>query len=253
MVLEAIEDHLRGWKEGRQGLGEERVTRSKLAIEHVMPRKWHTHWPLGGDGETAREGIIHTLGNLTLLTGKLNSKVSNGAWSGTGGKRKALENHDVLILNRELLKSGGEQWSDEAIRARTQQLISAIIQIWPVPANHKSGFSGDKPRARKQVDLSDLITGGVIDNGASLFPRRAKYSHRSATVLPDGKVEVEGIAFSGPSEAASSITGKRTNGWWFFLTDQASERSLRSIRRDYIDAMAVDADDDEQDDDGEED
>jgi hypothetical protein len=42
---------------------------------------------------------------------------------------------------------------------------------------------------------------------------------------------------------------KRTSGWWFFLTDQASERSLRSVRRDYIDAMAVDAQDDEPDDD----
>jgi hypothetical protein len=87
----------------------------------------------------------------------------------------------------------------------------------------------------------------------SLFPRRKKFSHRVATLLPDGKVEVDGQAFSGPSEAASAIAGKRTGGWWFFLTDQASERSLRSIRRDYIDAMAVDADDDEQDDDGDED
>jgi hypothetical protein len=44
-----------------------------------------------------------------------------------------------------------------------------------------------------------------------------------------------------------------TSGWWFFLTDQASERSLRSVRRDYIDAMAVDAQDDEPDDDVDED
>jgi hypothetical protein len=37
------------------------------------------------------------------------------------------------------------------------------------------------------------------------------------------------------------------------LTDQLTERSLRSVRRDYVDAMAVDADDDEQEDDGDED
>jgi hypothetical protein len=38
MVLEAMEDHLRGWRDGKQGLGGERVARGKLAIEHVMPR-----------------------------------------------------------------------------------------------------------------------------------------------------------------------------------------------------------------------
>ena len=54
MVLEAIEDHLRGWRNGKPGLGEERVARGKLAIEHVMPRKWLTHWPLQ-DGRTARQ------------------------------------------------------------------------------------------------------------------------------------------------------------------------------------------------------
>ena len=48
MVLEAIEDHSRGWRDGKSGLGDERVARGKPAIEHVMPRKWHPHWPLKG-------------------------------------------------------------------------------------------------------------------------------------------------------------------------------------------------------------
>jgi len=61
------------------------------------------------------------------------------------------------------------------------------------------------------------------------------------------------VAFSSPSEAASAIAGKRTNGWAFFLTDQASRRSLRIVRHDYVDAMAVDVEDDEPDDDGDED
>jgi hypothetical protein len=103
------------------------------------------------------------------------------------------------------------------------------------------------------IDLSDLITGGVLVPGMTLFPRRKKYSHRVATLLPDGQVEVDGVAFSSPSDAASAIAGKRTSGWWFFLTDQASKRSLRRVRRDYVDAMAVDAGDDEPDDEEDED
>jgi len=123
------------------------------------------------------------------------------------------------------------------------------------PIRRGAGASDRANRAwrRKKIDLSDLITGGALEPGMVLFPRREKYSHRVATLLPDGRVEVDGTAFSSPTDAASAIAGKRTSGWWFFLTDQESERSLRSIRREYIEAMAVDAQDDEPDDDVDED
>lgn len=251
MVLEAVEDYLRGWRDGKAGLGDERVARAKYAIEHVMPRKWVTHWPLkDGLDEAERDRLIHTLGNLTLLTGKLNTKVSNAAWLGTKGKREGLEEHDVLLLNRELLKKAGHAWTDEAVQSRTREITDVIIRIWPVPPGHKSGFSPDrKPRLRKKVHLSDLINGGVLTPGMMLFPARKKYSDRVATLLPDGQVEVDGVAYASPSDAATAIAGKRVGGWWFFLTDQASRTSLRKVRRDYINAMAVDAEDDEPDDD----
>jgi hypothetical protein len=44
------------------------------------------------------------------------------------------------------------------------------------------------------------------------------------------------------------LSAKRTNGWWFFLTDQAS-RSLQRVRRDYVNTMAVDVEDDGPEDD----
>ncbi len=253
MVLEAIEDHKRGWKDGKAGLGNERVARGNLAIEHVMPRKWASHWPLNGRDESERDRSIHTLGNLTLLTLKLNSKVSNGPWIGVGGKREGLEKNDVLFLNRELLKKAGDQWTDEAIETRTQELIEAITQIWPVPPNHKSGFSSDrKPRLRKKVRLADLINAGVLTAGMTLYPARKKLSRHVATLLADGRVEVDGVVYERPTEAATAIAGKRTGGWWFFETDQTSGTSLRKIRRDYVNAMAADDEDDEPDDDDEE-
>lgn len=255
MVLEAIEDYKRGWMDGKPGLGGERVARGKYAIEHVMPRKWHAHWmpEVGVPNEAERDHAIHTLGNLTLLTGRLNSKVSNGPWLGSGGKREGLEAHDVLILNRELLKTSNDQWSDEAIRIRTRELVDVIIKIWPVPPNHRSGFSASKPKRRRLVDLLDLINGGALHPGMSLFPRRKKYSGRVAMLLPDGRVEVDGVAYAGPSEAARAIAGKRVGGWSFFLTDQTTRRSLQTVRRDYVDEMAVDVEDEDADEDGDED
>lgn len=254
MVLESIEDHRRGWRGTNQGLGGERVARGKYAIEHIMPRKWLSHWPLPSNiGDSERDRTIHTLGNLTLLTGKLNSKVSNGPWLGSEGKRSGLEAHDVLMLNRELLKRADSEWTDQAIRERTLELANTIIQIWPVPVNHKSGFTTDKPIKRKKVQLPDLINGGFLVPGMPLFPRIGKYGDKVATLLPEGQIEINGTVFDSPSSAAHSITGKVTNGWWFFLTDQSSKTSLRNVRRSYIDNMSVDAEEDDELDDDEDD
>jgi hypothetical protein len=254
MVLEAVEDDLRGWKGAKKGLGGERVTRGKLAIEHIMPRKWQANWPLmegGRDGE--RDRLIHNLGNLTLLTDRLNSKASNGPWIGDGGKRQALEKHDVLMLNRELLKDKPSVWNEDGIRLRAERLIQLIEEIWAVPANHKSEFAPDsKPQTARSIDLNDLIAAGMLQVGMSLFPRLNKYSHLTGTLLSDGKIEIDGKSFSSPSDAATAVVGKRRNGWRIFLTDQASKRSLRIIRQEYIEATAMDTDDDDDEEDDDE-
>ena len=81
-----------------------------------------------------------------------------------------------------------------------------------------------------------------------LYNWKKKFSDKVATLLSDGQVEVDGVAYISPSPAASKIVGYQMNGWWFFLTDQSSRRSLRNVRRDYVENMAVDAEDDEPDD-----
>jgi len=251
MVLEAIEDYKRGWKNGSVGLGEERVARGKFAIEHVMPRRWALHWPApdGPLGEAQREQLIHTFGNLTLLTGRLNSKVSNGPWLGSGGKRDGLQGHDVLFLNREVVNAG-DSWTEETIRSRTDDLAKIIMEIWPIPAGHRSGFSHEKARPRHKVDLLDLLNAGSLEAGMPLFPRRKKYAGRVATLLPNGHLDVDGTSFPTPSAAAAVIRGTATSGWWFFLVDQASKRSLRDVWRDYVDALAVDVEEEDADDEG---
>jgi hypothetical protein len=254
MVLEAVEDHLRGWRDDKQGLGGERVARAVLAIEHVMPRKWQLHWPLSDPtSEDNRDQLIHTLGNLTLLTGKLNSTVSNGPWVGTNSKRIGLEAHDVLFLNRELLKAAGLDWSDEKVRVRTRELVQLVAEVWKVPPGHRSGNSTLRRAPSRKIDLSDLINAGFLHPGMSLVPKRKKFQNRTVTLLSDGRVEVDGAAFANEREAATEIYGKKTGGWWFFLTDPTSGRTLRDVRRDYIETVAVDSDDEDQGDDDDED
>ncbi|MER8467696.1 HNH endonuclease family protein [Mesorhizobium sp. M1396] len=49
--------------------------------------------------QAERDSVVHRLGNLTLLTGALNSAVSNGLYS---VKMPAVRSHSSLALNRDL-------------------------------------------------------------------------------------------------------------------------------------------------------
>ncbi len=248
MVIEALEDHLRGWVGSKTGLSNERAARGKFAIEHVMPRKWQAHWPLpeGSRAEGEREALLHTLGNLTLLTSRLNSKVSNGPWNGEAGKKQALEDHCVLLLNRKLKELAGEDWTEAKIRSRTDTLSKLITESWPVPEGHKSAFVAEKVRPSHRVDLSDLISAGCLQVGMTLIPRRKKFMSKTATLLGDGRVDIEGVVYSSVSEAAKALTGAAVSGWSFFLVDKQQKKSLRDIRIEYLESIAAEPDVDDE-------
>jgi hypothetical protein len=128
----------------------------------------------------------------------------------------------------------GNEWTDTAIRSRSEELAKIIVEIWPVPEGHRSGFSPVKVKPRHKVDLSDLLSAGWLAAGASLVPCRKKFTGCIATLLPDGRLDVGSTVYSDPSEAAKAVRGKPTNGWWFFLVDQHPRRSLRDVRREYL-------------------
>lgn len=106
-----------------------------LPIEHVMPQKWRTNWPVEADSEEARHGLsvkrdqaVQRIGNLTLLTTALNSSVSNSAWA---TKREKIAEHSVLKLNSDLVER--EHWNEKAIEERGRWLASHVAEIWPRP------------------------------------------------------------------------------------------------------------------------
>ena len=108
---------------------------SNLEVEHLMPQHWRPHWPLQPDDgikeSTAaelRDNLIHTLGNLTLVNGKLNPKLSDLPWE---DKRKLIEKCDKLCMNRWLLKYPYETWDEDAIRSRGEWIADKVCQIWP--------------------------------------------------------------------------------------------------------------------------
>ena len=71
MILEALEASL------YSGKTEKVKVERRLTIEHLLPVEWERHWPLvirednaeaEADALSRRNGVLHTIGNLTLLT-----------------------------------------------------------------------------------------------------------------------------------------------------------------------------------------
>ena len=124
----------------------ELASRSKLAeqsdqplnlwVEHIMPQSWGDDWPYE-DGSTgrpsddddkaiARNAILHTLGNLTLLTGGLNISSGN---KGFDEKKAKFAEHTGLFLNKWF--TGKTRWTENAIRERGERFADLAIMRCP--------------------------------------------------------------------------------------------------------------------------
>jgi hypothetical protein len=143
VVFGAIETQMRTERHESVGLP------SKLEVEHVMPQAW-SHWdtdpPLPPDEAAARSKRVHTLGNLTLVTDKLNGSLSNRPWTDeeakvvapTGkdagvGKRSLLARYSLLALNKSLVDDHPLSWTDDDISERSRDLCERVCKIWPRP------------------------------------------------------------------------------------------------------------------------
>ena len=132
-----IKDVLWELEEGSRTRFSERASMPNgLWTEHVLPVSWTEDWPFE-DGEFAerwsndpkaesRNRVLHTLGNLTLLTSVLNISSSN---RGFIEKRKKLEKHSGLFLNKWFLKK--DSWNETHIRERSEALAGKALSIWP--------------------------------------------------------------------------------------------------------------------------
>ena len=73
-----------------------------------------------------RSMYLQSIGNLTLVTGKLNSKMSNNPFA---EKKVALEENSVLMLNKEVCEHN--TWDTKQIRDRGNELYTIFCKIWP--------------------------------------------------------------------------------------------------------------------------
>ena len=184
MFLEAVEDFGRGYHPGKKEFAGMRVPRATFHIEHIMPRRWELHWPRPvAVSAQDRNHSIQTLGNLTLLTARPNSSVSNGAWSGKDGKRAAMARHDVLLLNSDLSEYSTKGWNDSSIGRRTEAMALKLVEIWAVPDGYKASTARDTKGEHRTVEISDLLSADLLTVGQKLYAKSHDLRDRTATIF----------------------------------------------------------------------
>lgn len=215
----------------RSALNEDIEIKSTLTIEHIMPQCWRDAWPLPGfehigegdaditffDRQAARDAVINRLGNLTLLTGALNSTVSNGPYS---SKMPALRSHSSLALNRDLNQF--EKWDEESISARGLSLFQSAAHIWVAPSTkveREHAIVADAPRLPPDGTACRFTYAGRHYNGR----------------IEKGELFVVGVdrAFGSLSAASRFITRTHRNGWndWHFQDERCGWLRAEDWRR----------------------
>ncbi len=225
----------------RTVLNENIEIKSELTIEHILPQRWKENWNIVGfesmdDDELSRDldyhrkqmerdATINKIGNLTLLTGQLNSSVSNGPYS---IKMPALKAHSSLALNRELNKF--DEWSELSILERGRSLFGYALQIWKGPDR----VSGISPVSSNWSVL--------IKQGMRLPPDGTKVRFTfmgqiyTGIVIGDG-LQIDGVEgiFSSFSAASGVITKTSRNGWhdWYLLDEYGSWKLANEWRQTF--------------------
>ena len=110
-----------------------------LTVEHILPQYWEAYWALPPkEGEEPekyverkqrRDHLLHTIGNLTLLTQSLNTGASNGPFA---RKKAEILKHTILNLSKFL--HDVDDWDEDGIRQRGKDLFKVAKRIWAYPA-----------------------------------------------------------------------------------------------------------------------
>ena len=110
-----------------------------LHLEHILPRKYSSfkEW---AHFSVAAEKYLHTIGNMTLLSGKKNVEASNNPfvvkipiYKGMGKHDKKMEGASAFLVTQKLLEqvvgSREPEWTEALLTERRDWLYARIENI----------------------------------------------------------------------------------------------------------------------------
>ena len=95
-----------------------------VEVEHVLPQSMSESWT-GNFSNDDHERLLNRLGNLTLLTEKMNREVSNRGYE----QKRAIYEGSKYVMTRKLAEAH-EIWTPSAIEDRTEELVLWALNRW---------------------------------------------------------------------------------------------------------------------------
>jgi hypothetical protein len=109
---------------------------NKYSLEHLMPKKWENNWGilLNEEDKIKRNRKLLTLGNLTIITQSLNSKIRDANWkmklNGQNDKKGLNTYSSGLETINDYLKF--EEWNEQTIDQRAEFLYKKAKEVWKI-------------------------------------------------------------------------------------------------------------------------
>lgn len=110
---------------------------NEYSLEHIMPKKWRNNWDksssLSDEQKEERDKLLKTLGNLTLITKRLNSSISDADWKtkkvGKGNHKGLNEYANGIEIFSEYLSKN--KWDEECIKERSNKIYDlSVNKVW---------------------------------------------------------------------------------------------------------------------------
>ncbi|MBO4439117.1 MAG: DUF262 domain-containing protein [Spirochaetaceae bacterium] len=119
-------------------------------LEHIMPQKWETNWkcvpyvddngkelPDDDESKKRRYKKVYSLGNMTLLNGRLNASISNNNFKmkmeGEGKKKGVIKYSSLSVTKDDLVENiynQNKQWNEQSISERENYLGKEVVELW---------------------------------------------------------------------------------------------------------------------------
>lgn len=201
LILESINRHL------SKGSGAFTQLDDAATVEHIMPQKPSDAWKQDlGDNLAQDYELLHTLGNLTLVTQEWNSSLSNASFA---DKQTRLSQHG-LLLNSQYFNQPIQVWNSEAIRERAAVLAGYILEIWPA--------LGDVPEPKGWQERPKFLTFlGETYEVKSWRDVLEQTAECVAQISDDFESVVADVATYFSRDQFAGKCRQLSNGWWVYV------------------------------------
>lgn len=108
-------------------------------LEHILPQNWRDNWKIMAENEadekekaSARDKVLKTIGNMTILTGSLNRSIKNADWN---TKKNGNGKNDGLKMYAEGIETFSRyidlpEWNESTIENRAKDLQIKFFEVW---------------------------------------------------------------------------------------------------------------------------